>query len=96
MVSYITVLCNSFGDQNNVLTSYSAWQRDERKTKKGKDKSCLPNKVFRTGEETMSLRVKSVNVSTLCQLGPRRGEADMEEKVLASHLTESLWGIERC
>lgn len=51
-----------------------------RRLKKGEKKSCLPNKVFHAGEETMSLRAKGVNVSTLCQLGTRSGEADMEDK----------------
>lgn len=38
-------------------------------------KSFLTNKLFHGGKGAVSLRAKSVNVSTLCQLGRRSGEA---------------------
>lgn len=64
--------------------------------KKEKKKSCLTNKLFHGGKGDMSLRTKSVNVSTLCQLGARSGEADKEDKkVLLLHLLERLWGMEQ-
>ena len=47
---------------------------------KKKEKSFLTNKLFHGGKGAMSLRAKSVNVSTLCQLGTRSGEADKEDK----------------
>lgn len=51
-----------------------------------KEKSFLTNKLFHGGRGAMSLRAKSVNVSTLCQLGTRSGEADKEDKRYYSYI----------
>lgn len=68
---------------------------EKRGTQK-REKSFLTNKVFHGRKGAMSLRAKSVNVSTLCQLGTGSGEADKEDKrYYLLHLLEGLRGMER-
>lgn len=50
-----------------------------RRVRKEED-SFLTNKLFHGVKVAMSLRAKSVNVSTLCQLGTRTEEVDQEDK----------------
>lgn len=47
---------------------------------KEKEKLSLTNKLIHSGKGDVSLRAKSVNVSTLCQLGTRWGGEDQENK----------------
>lgn len=75
----------------------------EKSGRQKREKSFLTNKVFHGRKGAMSLRAKSVNVSTLCQLGTGSGEADEDKKVLpppsfrgsAGEWSETQWKMAR-